>query len=177
MIRIFLTIFTIVFLLSCENEENQPIEENPLLGKWTEQFNWTNIFDCMTVGWETFCPEVTEVSTIEFSENTFEVKILPPSRTFITEDDTLYVGWASDTLFAGSYEISNDTVFFYIGDLNDPTKMRYWFQNDSLSVTAVSGNQMVIMDGDTSYISTFPMASFMWGSAWGKTHGIFGKIE
>lgn len=166
--RTLLTSFALFFFLSCENDINQPTEENPLVGKWTESFSWINTFDCITIGWETHCPEINENSTIEFMENIFEVKILPTSRTHIVEDDTLYTG---------TYELSNDTVLFYIGDHIDPIKMRYRFENDSLSISTTSEKQIVIMDGDTSYIPTFSPALFIWGNAWGKTQGVFGKIE
>lgn len=175
--RVLIVFITFGLLINCNKNVTESSAENPLLGRWTESFSWINIFDCITIGWITNCPEVSESSTIEFTESTFELWILPPSQTYMVEDDTLHVGLSGDTVYSGSYEYDNDTIIFYIDDVNNPIKMRYWFQNDSLSVTAVSGNQMVIMDGDTSYISTFPMASFMWGSAWGKTHGIFGKIE
>jgi len=175
--RILFTTLTLIFFLNCNNDVTQSSEENQLLGKWTEPFSWTNIFECVTIGWDTECPEVSETSTIEFTESTFEVKILPPSRTFIVEDDTIYVGWSGDTLYSGSYETNEDTIFFYFQDSNDPRKMRYWFENDSLTLANVSGRQLVVMDGDTSYIATFSMASFVWGNAWGKTYGVFSKIE
>lgn len=87
-----LTIIILLLFITCDTEVTQPAEENPLVGKWSESFSWPNIFDCVTIGWDTHCPDISETSTIQFTENTFEVKILPPSRTFIIEDDTIYVG-------------------------------------------------------------------------------------
>ncbi len=175
--RILFTPITLIFFLSCNNDVTQSSEENPLLGKWTEPFSWTNIFDCVTIGWDTECPEVSETSTIEFTESTFEVKILPPSRTFIVEEDTIYVGLAGDTLFTGYYEISNDTIIFSRDDSLDPSNVKYWFENDSLHLSAIGESNLIVIDGDTSYAYPFIVNSFVWGNAWFKTHGKFGRIE
>ena len=177
MSRILIASIAFGLFISCNNDVTHSSEENPLLGEWAEQFSWTNTFDCVTIGWDTQCSEVTETSTIEFTEGTFEVKILPPTRTYIVEDDTIYVGWAGDTLYAGEYDYNNDTITFYFNDDNEPEIMRFSLQNDSLSLSALSESIMVVMDGDTSYLASFSIVSFMWGNAWGKTHGTFGKVE
>ncbi len=175
--HLLLTTIIVLLFSTCDNEGTQPIEENPLIGKWAESFSWTNISDCVIIGWEEYCPEIDETSTIEFSEETFEVTIMPPSRTFIVEDDNIYVGWASDTLYSGLYEISNDTIFFHNENSDEPTGVKYWLDNDSLHLAVISGDNMIVMDGDTSYIPTIPMGSFLWGNAWMKTYGTFGRVE
>ncbi|NQU68206.1 MAG: hypothetical protein HQ510_09720 [Candidatus Marinimicrobia bacterium] len=174
--RLFTSI-TLIFFLSCNNDITQTSEENPLLGKWTETFSWTNIFDCGSFVWDSECPEVSETSTIEFTENTFEVTILPPSWTYVVENDTIYIGLASDTLFTGSYEISNDTIIFSRDDSFDPTNVEYWFENDSLHLSAIAEFNLIVFDGDTSYLAPLAVNSIVWGNAWLKTGGIFGRIE
>lgn len=173
------TFFIILFLFSCNSEDVvKPIDENPLLGKWSESFSWTDLFNCVTPSeGETYCPPISETSTIEFTENNFEVKVLPPSRTYIVEDDTIYVGLAGDTLFTGNYSISNDTIQFYRNDSENPIKVKYWVSNDSLYLSTLSEAIMVVMDGDTSYLAGFSMCSFLWGNAWGKTYGTFNRFE
>lgn len=164
-------------MFGCSDPNSDERSDNPLIGKWYEAFSWVNTLDCVTFEGETDCPEIQESSTIEFSENSFEVKILPPNRTFIVEEDTLYVGWSGDTMYSGTYEIIKDTIVFNIEDENHPRKMRYWWQNDSLGLANISGRELVVMDGDTSYLATFTMASFVWGNAWMKTFGVFERIE
>ncbi len=175
---VLITTITMIFFISCTNDITKSSEENPLLGKWSESFSWTNSFDCVTpTEGEIYCPPISETSTIEFTESNFEVKVLPPSRTFIIEDDTMYVGLAGDTLFTGSYELSNDMIIFYRDDSFDTSNVKFWFENDSLHLSAIGESNLIVIDGDTSYAYPFAFNSFVWGNAWFKTHGTFGKVK
>ncbi|MCI0698278.1 hypothetical protein L0337_40515 [candidate division KSB1 bacterium] len=150
----------LVTLASCEHATKPINASNPLVGVWLETFQWSQL----QVG------PYQRTSTIEFSEQEFRVKILPPHREIKVTGDSFYVGFSADTLYAGTYLISDHGITFQVkvpGAFTE--RMAYAIKNDSLFLSPILGS------ADDSGAKYYPFESFLWAGSFGKTSGIFTK--
>ncbi|MBU2507780.1 MAG: hypothetical protein KJ799_13815 [Bacteroidetes bacterium] len=167
---IIILIISLFLLLGCKSDNPvQPSENTNFLGKWFESFTLAYKYSGQ--------PTLDRTTTIEFSKNEFNVKILPPWRTIISVDSTVNIGFANDTLFTGSYEFVNDTIVFYTDGSVEPISMRYWFNNDTLNFSALSKEEIIIVGSDTSTVTIAPLGVFLWSHSMMKLNGSFEKLK
>jgi hypothetical protein len=108
-------------------------------------------------------------TAINFQENNFEIKILPPTRILTAIDDSIFVTVSSDTIYSGTYSVSNDTLKFHIGEQENPKLFHYQLEGDSLHL-------MLFPINDSSEVLLFELNSFLWGHTNCKISGVFTRI-
>ncbi len=158
-----------LFLMGCE-KQSTPLtpEVDPLKGIWVESFHWEGFGGQLGDG-DTF-QGMSRTSTLILSDEQFVLRIQPPRRTFIYEPDTVYVGWAADTLYTGNCEVRGDSILFSrVGsDRDDP--FTFSIVGDHLQV-GVLGEQ------DPTGYTVLPSSSFLWAFSLLKTNGVFTRVE
>ncbi len=155
--------------MGCE-KQSTPLtpEVDPLKGIWVESFHWEGFGGQLGDG-DTF-QGMSRTSTLILSDEQFVLRIQPPRRTFIYEPDTVYVGWAADTLYTGNCEVRGDSILFSrVGsDRDDP--FTFSIVGDHLQV-GVLGEQ------DPTGYTVLPSSSFLWAFSLLKTNGVFTRVE
>jgi hypothetical protein len=82
----------------------------------------------------------------------------------------LYVGWADDTLYTGSYEVQGDSILFNRVGADQVDRFTF----------AIDGNQLqieVMGEEDPSGFTVIPMGSCLWAYSFLKTRGEFTRVE
>jgi hypothetical protein len=158
-----------LFLMGCEKQSTPlPPEVEFLEGIWVESFQWIGFGDQIGDG-DTFQGR-TRTSTLILSDGQFVLRIQPPRRTFINEPDTVYVGWAADTLYTGSCEVRGDSILFSRVRNDRDDRFTFSIVGDHLQV-GVLGEQ------DPSGYTALPISSFLWAFSLSKTSGVFTRLE
>ena len=160
-----------LFLMGCEEHfTSLPPEIGPIEGTWQGSFNWRAFGGQIQPDRAATPPGMARTSTLILSNEQFSLRIRPPRRTFIYEPDTVYVGWAADTLYTGGYEVRGDSILFSrIGNDRDD-QFTFSIVGDHLQV-GVLGEQ------DPSGYTVLPMSSFLWAFSFLKTDGVFTRVE
>ncbi len=166
-----LIILFLSFTWVCTNDNPilQPVQS--VEGTWSEDFYWSS-FGHIIIGGGTLEDSVMiKTSTLTFSENSFELKILPPHRIFSSIGDSVFVTNNSDTVFTGSYTISADTLKFIMGPDQIAKPFKYRINGDSLYISQLP------ISVDTSGTALYEMSSFLWGNTFSKHSGVFGRKQ
>jgi len=173
--EIFRSLFIfLVFSLSawnCSDLTNPILTYNGTLnGKWEEEFVWNSNLVVIFGGGKFQYSSMNKKSTIKFSGNHFEVKILPPNRIISSTGDSTFVTVSSDTIYTGSFKISGDTLKFYLRNQEPPQIFSYKFYGDSLHIQQLPKIY-------SSGLYTINMTSFLWGNSDFINAGVFTRIK
>ena len=124
-------------------------------GSWSELFPWDNGKYIITA--YSFARAVTaRVSTINFKENRFSVRIYSPLSTNNSDD----------ILYTGSYLISKDTLRLMPNHNFNSDDFLYHILDDTLKLNN-------IFESDSNGAMKFPLSHYIWDNSYMKTDGIF----
>ncbi len=163
----FCLIILLLISIGCEQKSGPDLgaKYQELWGNWNEEFRWSNIYYSYNIGEGESRLGKRKTSSIEFYNDQFRVKILPPERKIISAPDTLYITYSSDTLFTGNYSIKKDSITFFVRGFELPVHFKYSISGDTLNLRALK-NESINNDLNSENY-------FLWGNSINKSSGIF----
>ncbi len=174
--RLLMILFMLALITGCKDEEiTQPENENKLLGKWSETYEWKSVNDINILPEDNGSGESKDnerTSTIIFDEDGYTLRVDPPVAYIKIENNKEITTYSDDTLYTGKYEIKGDIVKLFHGE----SKKEFWFgfneQGDSLRLIM---NEDYISVDVIDTVCFVTMSSFIWGNSIGKYDGRFAK--
>jgi hypothetical protein len=158
--RIICISLSLLFLfLGCEKSLDPIVENDNLIGKWSESFKTYYIKQIILPEDTTNIVTVERRTILEFSNDNFRVETNP----HVPNINGVY-----DTTYQGSYCIKSDTLIFNINRFNAEKKLLFRFKYKRL-VMEIPTYQI----NDSLFSKEFN--SFIWGGSMGKTTGIFSR--
>jgi len=165
---ILLLTISLLFMM-CGQKDPVQVTPDPISGIWSESFFWSYFGLIIEPTYEIVDQEINRTTTLSFHDNSFYITVLPPFRTIVQTPDSVYTTWSNDTLFIGTYSLSDDVLLLHRD--NSERIDRFLFTRDDerlhLSVAAEIDSGGIIM---------LPMSSFIWGYSFSKTSGDFIRI-
>ena len=158
--------FCILILVGCENHnpvlttnKTELTSQNAIDGKWAEDFIWYSL------PFPNGISEATKgkTSTLTLHNSEFTVSILPPQAVMIPGSSSTL---SSDTMYTGTFDLTQDTISFLINGQTDPLKFLFSTKTDSIFFSAIT---QITSDSVQHY--------FLWANSATKTAGGFKRLN
>jgi hypothetical protein len=170
--RRYIQILPLLFMMSVisiyclGNYTISPFGHNSIEGTWEESFTWISGYHGIWIEDSIICETIDRTSKISFTRDEFIVKILPPRRTILVVGDSVYSGFADDTLYTGYYQIDNDTLYLKRDTHFQEDPFIFNIKHDTLSIRR-------IVIADTGQLMMVPINHFIWANSFNKISGNF----